>query len=103
MSLVGPRPAVPSEIEQYQTWQRRRLRMRPGLTCLWAVRGRDELDFDTWMRLDLEYIDTWSLGLDLKIILQTIPRVLAGGARIEGLGRAPTGCAERRRAATLPR
>ena len=52
--------------------------MRPGLTCLWAVRGRDALDFDTWMRLDLEYIDTWSLGLDLKIILQTIPRVLAG-------------------------
>ena len=78
MSLVGPRPAVPSEIEHYATWQRRRLRMRPGLTCLWAVRGRDRLDFDTWMRLDLEYIDTWSLGLDLKIILQTIPRVLAG-------------------------
>ena len=78
MSLVGPRPAVPSEIEQYENWQRRRLRMRPGLTCLWAVRGRDALDFDTWMRLDLEYIDTWSLGLDLKIILQTIPRVLAG-------------------------
>ncbi len=78
MSLVGPRPAVPTEIEHYETWQRRRLRMRPGLTCLWAVRGRDKLDFDTWMRLDLEYIDTWSLGLDLKIILQTIPRVLAG-------------------------
>ena len=78
MSLVGPRPAVPSEIEQYETWQRRRLRMRPGLTCLWAVRGRDKVDFDTWMRLDLEYIDSWSLGLDLKIILQTIPRVLAG-------------------------
>ena len=78
MSLVGPRPAVPTEIEHYETWQRRRLRMRPGLTCLWAVRGRDKLDFDTWMRLDLEYIDTWSLGLDLKIILQTIPSVLAG-------------------------
>ena len=78
MSLVGPRPAVPSEIEHYEAWQRRRLRMRPGLTCLWALRGRDELDFDTWVRLDLEYIDTWSLGLDVKIILQTIPRVLAG-------------------------
>ena len=78
MSLVGPRPAVPSEIEQYEPWQRRRLRMRPGLTCLWAVRGRDKLDFETWMKLDLEYIDTWSLGLDLKILLQTIPLVLSG-------------------------
>src|SRR5581483_11534032 len=48
MSLVGPRPAVPDEVEQYQTWQRRRLRMRPGLTCLWAVSGRDALDFETW-------------------------------------------------------
>ena len=78
MSLVGPRPAVPSEIEQYEPWQRRRLRMRPGLTCLWAIQGRDKLNFDTWMQLDLEYIDAWSLSLDLKIILQTIPRVLSG-------------------------
>jgi exopolysaccharide biosynthesis polyprenyl glycosylphosphotransferase len=78
MSLVGPRPAVPSEIEQYEPWQRRRLRMRPGLTCLWAVRGRDKLDFKTWMKLDLEYIETWSLGLDLKILAQTIPLVLSG-------------------------
>ena len=78
MSLVGPRPAVPSEIDLYETWQRRRLRMRPGLTCLWAIKGRDAIGFDTWMRLDLEYIDSWSLWLDLKIILQTIPRVVAG-------------------------
>ena len=78
MSLVGPRPAVPEEVELYQTWQRRRLRMRPGLTCLWALAGRDRLDFDTWMKMDMQYIDNWSLELDLKIILQTIPRVLTG-------------------------
>ena len=78
MSLVGPRPAVPEEVEKYKGWQRRRLRMRPGLTCLWALEGRDHLDFETWMRLDLEYIDNWSLGLDLKILLRTIPQVLAG-------------------------
>jgi exopolysaccharide biosynthesis polyprenyl glycosylphosphotransferase len=78
MSLVGPRPAVPEEVENYETWQRRRLRMRPGLTCLWAVQGRDTLDFETWMRMDMQYIDTWSLALDWKIILRTIPRVLTG-------------------------
>jgi exopolysaccharide biosynthesis polyprenyl glycosylphosphotransferase len=78
MSLVGPRPAVPDEVEQYLTWQRRRLRMRPGLTCLWAVSGRDNLDFETWMRMDMQYIDNWSLALDWKIILRTIPRVLTG-------------------------
>ena len=78
MSFVGPRPAVPQEVEQYETWQRRRMRMRPGLTCLWAIRGRDRLDFDNWMRMDLEYIDNWSLWLDLKIVLYSIPMVLAG-------------------------
>jgi len=78
MSLVGPRPAVPEEVEQYKRWQRRRLRMRPGLTCLWALDGRDALDFETWMRKDMEYIDNWSLALDWKIILRTIPRVLSG-------------------------
>lgn len=78
MSLVGPRPAVPSEVEQYQRWQRRRLRMRPGLTCLWAVSGRDEVDFETWMKMDMQYIDNWSLALDWKILLRTIPRVLTG-------------------------
>jgi exopolysaccharide biosynthesis polyprenyl glycosylphosphotransferase len=78
MSLVGPRPAVPEEVERYQRWQRRRLRMRPGLTCLWAVAGRDALDFETWMKMDMQYIDTWSLALDWKIILRTIPRVLTG-------------------------
>ena len=78
MSLVGPRPAVPSEVEQYKLWQRRRLRMRPGLTCLWALNGRDHVDFETWMKMDMQYIDNWSLGLDWKILLGTIPRVLVG-------------------------
>jgi exopolysaccharide biosynthesis polyprenyl glycosylphosphotransferase len=78
MSLVGPRPAIPTEVAQYQRWQRRRLRMRPGLTCLWALRGRDKVDFESWMRLDLQYIDTWSLSLDAKIILLTIPQVMSG-------------------------
>ena len=78
MSLVGPRPAIPSEVAHYQRWQRRRLRMRPGLTCLWAVNGRDHVDFETWMKLDLAYIDNWSLGLDCEILLKTIPQVLSG-------------------------
>jgi exopolysaccharide biosynthesis polyprenyl glycosylphosphotransferase len=78
MSLVGPRPAIPSEVDQYQRWQRRRLRMRPGLTCLWAVSGRDAVDFETWMKMDMQYIDNWSLALDWKILLRTIPRVLSG-------------------------
>ncbi len=80
MSIVGPRPAVPSEVAQYQRWQRRRLRMRPGLTSLWAVEGRDQVDFEKWMRLDMQYIDTWSLALDARIILRTIPQVLSGRA-----------------------
>ncbi|HYM13731.1 MAG TPA: exopolysaccharide biosynthesis polyprenyl glycosylphosphotransferase [Bryobacterales bacterium] len=78
MSFVGPRPAVPAEVERYQGWQRRRLRMKPGLTCLWVLEGRDHLDFETWMRLDMQYIDNWSLLLDLKILLRSFPRVLLG-------------------------
>ena len=78
MSFVGPRPPLPEEVEKYERWQRRRLRMRPGLTCLWALEGRSRLSFKRWMQLDLDYIDTWSLWLDLKIFLKTIPRVLAG-------------------------
>lgn len=82
MSFVGPRPAVVEEVAQYEPWQRRRLSMQPGLTCLWQVSGRNELSFDEWMRLDLEYIDNWSLWLDVKIALRTIPAVLLGrGAR----------------------
>jgi len=78
MSLVGPRPAVPSEVDRYQRWQRRRLRMRPGLTCIWAISGRDKVDFETWMKMDMQYIDNWSLALDWKILLRTVPRVLTG-------------------------
>ena len=79
MSIVGPRPSVPAEVEKYQPWQRRRLSMRPGLTCLWQIEGRNKIaDFDEWMKLDLEYIDHWSLWLDLKICLKTIPVVLFG-------------------------
>jgi len=82
MSLVGPRPPLPEEVSRYESWQRRRLSMKPGLTCLWQVSGRSELDFDRWMALDLKYIDTWSPMLDLKILLKTVPAVLSGrGAR----------------------
>jgi exopolysaccharide biosynthesis polyprenyl glycosylphosphotransferase len=78
MSFVGPRPPLPEEVEKYESWQRRRLRMTPGLTCLWALEGRNRLSFRRWMELDLEYIDRWSPLLDLKIILKTIPVVLLG-------------------------
>jgi exopolysaccharide biosynthesis polyprenyl glycosylphosphotransferase len=78
MSLVGPRPSVPSEVDEYQTFERRRLSMRPGLTCFWQVSGRNDIGFDDWVRLDLQYIDTWSLTNDFKILLQTIPAVLRG-------------------------
>ena len=78
MSFVGPRPPLPQEVAQYEKWQRRRLRMKPGLTCLWALEGRSELNFARWMKLDMEYIDQWSLALDFKILLWTIPRVLSG-------------------------
>lgn len=78
MALVGPRPAIPEEVAQYAPWQRRRLAMKPGLTCLWQISGRSDLDFSTWMELDLAYIDHWSLWLDLKILLLTVPAVLAG-------------------------
>ena len=78
MSLVGPRPPLPQEVEQYEPWQRRRLRMRPGLTCLWALEGRSQLRFEPWARLDLLYIDNWSIWLDLKILLKTIPTVVSG-------------------------
>ena len=78
MSLVGPRPPLPQEVERYKRWQRRRLSMKPGMTCLWQISGRNQVGFDEWMRLDLKYIDNWSLLLDLKILLKTIPVVLLG-------------------------
>jgi len=78
MSLVGPRPPIPREVERYEPWQRRRLAMKPGITCLWQVSGRSELDWATWMELDLAYIDHWSLWLDLKILALTMPAVFSG-------------------------
>ncbi|MCU0305564.1 MAG: sugar transferase [Thermoanaerobaculales bacterium] len=77
MSLVGPRPPIPEEVERYERWQRRRLSMKPGITGLWQVSGRAGIDdFSDWIALDLRYIDQWSLWLDLKILLKTIPAVL---------------------------
>jgi exopolysaccharide biosynthesis polyprenyl glycosylphosphotransferase len=82
MSLVGPRPPLPQEVARYESWQRRRLSMKPGITCLWQISGRNEVSFQEWMKLDLTYIDNWSLLLDLKILLKTVPVVLLGrGAR----------------------
>ena len=78
MSLVGPRPPIPDEVALYEPWQRRRLSMRSGCTCLWQVGGRNQLSFDEWMRLDLQYIDTWSLALDAKIILKTFAALFRG-------------------------
>ena len=76
MSLVGPRPPIPDEVDQYAISQRRRLSMRPGLTCLWQVNGRNAIGFADWVKLDVEYIDNWSLGMDLKILAKTLPAVL---------------------------
>jgi exopolysaccharide biosynthesis polyprenyl glycosylphosphotransferase len=78
MSLVGPRPPVPVEVAEYADFDRRRLSMRPGITCLWQVNGRNTIGFADWVKLDLEYIDTWSLSADFKILLKTIPAVLRG-------------------------
>jgi len=83
MSLVGPRPPLPHEVARYERWQRRRLSMKPGVTGLWQVSGRNDIkSFEDWINLDLSYIDNWSLSLDAKILLRTIPTVLTGrGAR----------------------
>lgn len=78
MSLVGPRPPTPDEVLQYQASERRRLSMRPGLTCLWQVSGRNQIGFEDWMKLDLQYIDDWSVLNDLQILARTIPAVLLG-------------------------
>jgi exopolysaccharide biosynthesis polyprenyl glycosylphosphotransferase len=78
MSLVGPRPPIPVEVAEYATFDRRRLSMRPGITCLWQVNGRNAIGFSDWVKLDLEYIDTWSLQQDVRILLKTLPAVLRG-------------------------
>lgn len=76
MSLVGPRPPLPKEVEKYKSWQHRKLSVKPGLTCIWQVSGRNNVDFDNWMKQDLEYIDNWSLKKDAELIIKTIPAVL---------------------------
>jgi exopolysaccharide biosynthesis polyprenyl glycosylphosphotransferase len=78
MSVVGPRPPVPAEVAKYEAWQRRRLSVRPGLTCVWQVSGRNETSFEEWMYLDMQYIDHWSLAHDFELILKTVPVVLSG-------------------------
>jgi exopolysaccharide biosynthesis polyprenyl glycosylphosphotransferase len=81
MSLVGPRPPLPSEVAEYDVWHRRRLSMKPGITGLWQVEARHDPDFDRWVEHDLVYIDGWSIWLDLKILLKTIPALVAHGGR----------------------
>ncbi len=77
MSIVGPRPQIPTEVELYEPWQRRRLAVKPGITCLWQISGRSQVGFEEWMRLDAEYVERRSLRLDLKILLGTLPAVIA--------------------------
>ncbi len=77
MSIVGPRPNLPSEVTHYLPWQKKRLDVSPGITCYWQIAGRSHIGFHEWMRLDLEYIRKRSLATDLKILLKTIPAVIA--------------------------
>lgn len=82
LSLVGPRPPLQTEVEKFEGWHRRKLSVKPGITCLWQISGRNEIiDFDEWMRLDLKYIDEWDFWLDLKILAKTITAVLKGTGR----------------------
>jgi lipopolysaccharide/colanic/teichoic acid biosynthesis glycosyltransferase len=79
MSLVGPRPLPLRDVDRFtEAALVRRFSVRPGLTCLWQISGRSALGFDRWIELDLQYIDQWSLGLDLKIIIKTVPAVITG-------------------------
>ncbi|MGD0072976.1 MAG: sugar transferase [Candidatus Binataceae bacterium] len=79
MSLVGPRPALPYELDLYQDWHRRRLSAMPGITGLWQVSGRNRLSFDQMVKLDIRYIEEWSFGEDLRILIRTVPALLGGG------------------------
>jgi lipopolysaccharide/colanic/teichoic acid biosynthesis glycosyltransferase len=77
ISFVGPRPPIPAEVDEYEIRQRRRLSMKPGLTCLWQIASnRHDMSFDEWMKMDLRFIDNWSLGLDFKILFKTLAVVL---------------------------
>ncbi len=77
MSLVGPRPPIPDEVTRYHPWQRERLAVKPGLTCTWQVSGRSDIPFDEWMQMDIEYVRTRSLLMDLKLLLLTVPAVIS--------------------------
>ena len=76
MSIIGPRPPVPEEVEKYERWQLRRLSMKPGITCIWQVSGRNKIGFDDWMKMDLQYIDNWSPKLDGILFFKTIKSML---------------------------
>jgi lipopolysaccharide/colanic/teichoic acid biosynthesis glycosyltransferase len=76
MSIVGPRPPLPTEVARYLPWQRMRLAVKPGITCLWQISGRSHIGFDEWMRLDMEYLRTRSLWTDFQIFMKTIPAVM---------------------------
>jgi lipopolysaccharide/colanic/teichoic acid biosynthesis glycosyltransferase len=78
MSLVGPRPNLPEEVEQYEEWHKKRLSVSPGITGLWQVSGRSDLTFDEMVLLDLYYVENWSISLDLNVLLRSIPAVLRG-------------------------
>lgn len=78
MTLVGPRPPIPAEVEKYEDWMLRRLSVTPGITCIWQISGRSNISFEQWMRMDLQYIDTCSIRKDISILLRTIPAVLFG-------------------------
>ncbi len=78
MSIVGPRPPLPSEVAHYDDFAMRRLTVKPGITCLWQISGRSTISFDRWMELDNAYVDHWSPWLDLQILVRTIPAVLSG-------------------------
>ena len=78
MSLVGPRPPLPAEVSLYESRHRRRLCMKPGITCIWQVSGRNKIDFNEWMEMDLEYIDRFSIWLDFRILIKTVFVVLTG-------------------------
>lgn len=82
MSLVGPRPPLVGEYERFSDFQKQKLRVKPGITCLWQINGRKHVtDFDEWVRLDLEYIRRWSLWLDIRILLRTVAAVLSGSGK----------------------